>query len=58
MALSQDRTKKSHEEEMVREMAKVAFAPWIQEPAELARIMREESARWGRLIRDNNIKVE
>jgi len=46
------------EEEMVREMAKVAFAPWIQEPAELARIMREESARWGRLIRDNNIKVE
>ena len=46
------------EEEMVRAMVKVGFAPWIQEPAELAKIMREESARWGKLIRDNNIKAE
>jgi hypothetical protein len=39
-------------------MEKVGFDPWIQEPARLSTIMREESARWGKLVRDNNIKVE
>jgi tripartite-type tricarboxylate transporter receptor subunit TctC len=39
-------------------MEKVGFDPWIQEPARLSMIMREESARWGKLVRDNNIKVE
>ena len=46
------------EPEMVQSLAKVGFDPWIQDPEQLARIMREESARWGKLIRDNNIKAE
>lgn len=44
--------------ETVQGMEKVGFDPWIQEPATLSKIMREESARWGKLVRDNNIKVE
>lgn len=46
------------DDEMIRSMVKVGFDPWIQEPAELSRIMREESARWAKLIRENNIKGE
>lgn len=44
--------------ETVKSMEKVGFDPWIQEPATLSRIMRDESARWGKLIRDNKIKAE
>jgi tripartite-type tricarboxylate transporter receptor subunit TctC len=44
--------------EAVAAMQKVGFEPWVQEPAKLTTIMRDESARWGKLIRDNNIKAE
>jgi tripartite-type tricarboxylate transporter receptor subunit TctC len=46
------------EPETVQALGKVGFDPWIQDPEQLARIMREESARWGKLIRENNIKAE
>ena len=39
-------------------LEKVGFSPWLQDPQELAKIMREESARWGKIIRDNGIKAE
>ena len=44
--------------ETVQAMAKVGFDPWVQEPEKLSQIMRDESARWGKLIRDNDIKVQ
>jgi tripartite-type tricarboxylate transporter receptor subunit TctC len=46
------------EPETIQALAKVGFDPWIQDPEQLAKIMREESARWGKLIRENNIKAE
>jgi len=46
------------EPETIQALAKVGFDPWIQDPEQLAKIMRDESARWGKLIRENNIKAE
>ena len=46
------------EPETVQQLAKVGFEPWIHDPVRLTEIIREESARWGKLIRDNNIKAE
>lgn len=48
----------ANEPEAVQAMEKVGFEPWIQDPAKLLSIMSEESARWGKLIRDNNIVGE
>ncbi len=44
--------------ETIQAIQKVGFEPWIQDPEKLSAIMRDESARWGKLIRDNNIKGE
>ena len=58
MALFKAFKEVADEEETVRAMAKGGFDPWIQDPAKLAEIMRNESARWAKLIRENHIKVE
>lgn len=46
------------DEGTARDLAKVGFDPWLQNPGQIAKIMRDESALWGKLIRDNNIKAE
>ena len=43
--------------EMEREFAKVGLDMWIHDPTTFAQIIRDESERWGKLIRDNNIKA-
>lgn len=44
------------EPDMIRDFTKVGLNLWVQDPPTFTRIINEESARWGKLIRDNNIK--
>lgn len=46
------------EAETTAALEKVGFSPWLHDPDQFAQIMKEESARWGKIIRDNGIKAE
>ena len=45
-----------NEDDTKAELAKAGLNPWPKTPAELNVIMQNESARWGKLIRDNKIE--
>jgi tripartite-type tricarboxylate transporter receptor subunit TctC len=43
------------EKETADALTKAGLNPWIKDPKELAQLMSEESARWGKLIKEKNI---
>lgn len=44
------------EPDIIRDFTKVGLNLWVKDPPIFTRIINEESARWDKLIRDNNIK--
>lgn len=46
------------EDDTKAELARAGLNPWPKTRAEMTKIMTDESARWGQLIRDNKITVD
>ena len=48
----------AEEADTIRDFNKVGLNLWVQDPPAFMRVINEESARWGKLIRDNQIKEQ